>query len=315
MEFKDKISQILENKKMQEKLRSAGLYPCYRGIVGPTGPNGKGLEIKGTYNSLEELKQAHPQGSIGDSYIINEDLYIWDTNTNDWVDIGGIKGPQGDSEVIKVRDTITGDAGTKAQVIDTKNGLEHILDFIIPKGDKGETGTKGDKGEKGDKGDTGPIGPMGPTGPEGSSASSPTSYDAILFASYAQAHYSRIMTFQDTILIPENNKFFTIANDTEFSVVEPGLYEITLCGQISGVDQTHGAIFYLSNSQGSVIQDLSFELKQGNTNRMDCSETIMTKITKPTNLYIRCGITGDAGTASIDFSNVNLIIKKYNVTI
>ena len=68
----------------------------------------------------------------------------------------------------------------------------------------------------------------------------------------------------------------------------------------------------LSNSNGSVIQDLSFELKAGTTNRMDCSETVITKIDTPTNLYIRCGIIGDQGTANIDFANVNLIIKKYN---
>lgn len=313
MEFKDKISQILENKKMQEKLHQAGLYPCYNSIVGPTGPSGKGLEIKGTYNSLEELEKDFPKGNIGDTYVINGKLYIWDVNQNAWTNIGTVQGPKGDSEVLKIRDTITGEAGSDAQVIDTKTGLEHILDFVIPKGDTGEKGVKGDKGDKGEKGDVGPIGPTGPIGPMAQPLQ--TSYDAILFASYAQAHYSRIMTFQETILIPENNTFFNVVNDTDFSVLQPGIYEITLCGQISGVDQTHGAIFYLSNSEGSVIQDLSFELKQGSTARMDCSETVVTKIDTPTNLYIRCGVTGDAGTASIDFANVNLIIKKYNVSL
>ena len=111
------------------------------------------------------------------------------------------------------------------------------------------------------------------------------------------------MQIQDIIEIPDNNNFFTKVNDTEFSVNTPGYYEITVCGQISGVDQSHGAIFHLSNSNGSVIQDLSFELK---------AETVITKIDTPTNLYIRCGIIGDQGNANIDFANVNLIIKKYN---
>ena len=61
----------------------------------------------------------------------------------------------------------------------------------------------------------------------------PTSYNAIFFASYVQAHYSRVMQLQETIEIP-------------------------------------------------------------------------------TNLYVRCGVTGDQETANIDFANVNLIIKKYN---
>ena len=48
---------------------------------------------------------------------------------------------------------------------------------------------------------------------------------------------------------------------------------------------------------------------------MDCSETILTKFDENTTLYIRCGIIGDSSTANIDFTNVNLIIKKYNVAI
>ena len=42
---------------------------------------------------------------------------------------------------------------------------------------------------------------------------------------------------------------------------------------------------------------------------------IVTKFDAKTDLYIQCGITGDAQTANIDFSNVNLIIKKYFVEI
>ena len=96
-------------------------------------------------------------------------------------------------------------------------------------------------------------------------------------------------------------------------IMKPGIYEITLCGQISGVDQNHGAIFYLIDTTGTVIQDLSFDLKAGLTTRMDCSESILIKFEEPTELYVQCGITGDASTAKIDFANVNLIMKKYNV--
>lgn len=47
---------------------------------------------------------------------------------------------------------------------------------------------------------------------------------------------------------------------------------------------------------------------------MECSETIITKFDNSTTLYVRCGIIGDNDSAKIDFANVNLIIKKYNVT-
>lgn len=273
MNYKDKINEIIENNKIRSKLRKAGILPY---VVGPTGPRGKGLEIIGSYSSLDDLKKAHPTSKNGDAYIVNGELYIWDENTNNWVDGGNIKGP---------------------------------------KGDVGPTGPKGDIGPQGDIGLTGPKGDIGPTGPQGSFKVSPTSYDAILFVSFAQAHYSKIMTFQEQLIIPNDNTYFNLTDDTNITLNEPGIYEVTLCGQISGVDQNHGAIFYLSNTNGSVVQDLSFEVKAGTTSRMDCSEAIITKINTKTTLYVRCGITGDSSTASIDFSNVNLIIKKYNASI
>ena len=309
MKESEKIKKVRETVKCRNKLQQLGI--C--GIVGPTGPRGKGIEIKGTFDSLNELERMHPTGEDGDCYIIDGELYMWDSTKNNWSDAGNFKGDKGDSETISINSTITGEPNDQAQVIDTVVGLNHNLDFIIPRGIQGPTGSKGEIGPKGEKGEQGPKGDIGPTGP--AAPVSATSYAAILFASYAQARYSRIMAFQDIINIPDNNDVFDILNDTEFSVKQPGLYEITLCGQISGVDQSHGAIFYLSDSTGTVVQDLSFELKAGATSRMDCSETIITKIENPTKLYVTCGIIGEAASAQIDFANVNLIIKKYNQVI
>lgn len=314
MNYEDKIRQVLENSNTRRKLIKAGIYPNQTiGPTGPTGPSGKGLEIMGTYDSLEELKKHHPTGKNGDTYIVNNELYIWNQELNDWSDIGNLKGPKGDSENFIVNSTKTANPNEKAQVIDNKVDLTHYLDFIIPKGDKGDIGLQGPQGLKGDIGPTGPKGEKGDVGPTGPSASTiPTSYDAILFISFAQAHYSKVMNFQEIISIPNDNNYFSTLSDTEFLVSKSGYYEITLCGQISGVDQNHGAIFYLSNDKGSVVQDLSFQLQAGTTSRMDCSESTIAKIDGNTKLYVRCGITGDSSTANIDFANVNLIIKKYN---
>lgn len=333
MNYEDKIRQVLENSNTRRKLIKAGIYPNQ--TIGPTGPAGKGLEIMGSYDSLEELKKNHPTGNNGDTYIVNGELYIWNQELNDWSDIGNVKGPKGDTETFIVNST-KANPNEDAKVIDNKVDLTHYLDFVIPKGDigpkgdKGETGLQGPQGLKGDIGPIGPTGPkgeqgekgdigpkgekgdIGPTGPEASLGA--TSYDAILFISFAQAHYSKVMTFQEVISIPNDNNYFSTLSDTEFLIAESGYYEITLCGQISGVDQDHGAIFYLSNDKGSVVQDLSFQLKAGTTSRMDCSETTIAKIDGNTTLYVRCGITGDSSTANIDFANVNLIIKKYNFT-
>lgn len=336
MNFEDKISRIAENQKIKKKLNELGIYA----IQGPTGPRGTGINISGSYNTEEELISHHPTGKAGDCYIVNGILYVWDIETNEWENSGNIQGPTGISEKIKIINTKTGESGTQAQVIDNFNGKEHLLEFIIPKGEQGLKGDKGDIGisesiivdntetvesdkfaevhdnfnqnihhltfyiPKGDKGEIGPTGPAFVT---------PTSYDSVLFASFAQANYSRIMVFQETIEIPENNNFFELSDNSNITLTQPGIYEITLCGQISGVDQNHGAIFYLSNADGAVIQDLSFEVKAGTTTRMDCSETIMTKLHTATTVYVRCGITGDNSTANIDFTNVNLIIKKYHI--
>lgn len=53
----------------------------------------------------------------------------------------------------------------------------------------------------------------GRTGLTGPIYNFPTSYDSVLFISFAQANYSRIMAFQDYIEIPNNNEVFTIGND------------------------------------------------------------------------------------------------------
>ena len=95
------------------------------------------------------------------------------------------------------------------------------------------------------------------------------------------------------------NKF-----NTNITLNQSGIYEITLCGQISGVDQSHGVIFYLSNTNGAVIQDLSFELKAGTTSRMDCSETIITKIEENQVNYLVYTIDRDAQTSNIFVSKL-----------
>lgn len=76
-----------------------------QGKDGEKGADGTSVNILGSYNSLEELKQAHPTGNTGDAYIVQGDMYVWSAEENDWVDVGNIQGPKGD----------TGDAGYTPQ--------------------------------------------------------------------------------------------------------------------------------------------------------------------------------------------------------
>ncbi len=87
----------------------------------------------------------------------------------------GPTGPAGLGETITVRDTITGDPGSPAQVRDVTGGPNHVLDFVIPSGEAGQDGQMGPTGPAGPQGTAGapgPTGPTGPTGPAGSPANS-----------------------------------------------------------------------------------------------------------------------------------------------
>ena len=133
-------------------------------LVGPQGEkgaDGSGIEVKGTYDTLELLEAAVPSPAQGDFYNIGTQapyqIYMWDKTggTGEWKPQGQIQGPQG-PQGEKGDQGIQGPAG--------------------PKGEKGETGEQGPQGERGLQGETGPEGPQGikgdtgaqgPEGPQG----------------------------------------------------------------------------------------------------------------------------------------------------
>lgn len=62
---------------------------------GTNGKDGTSVTILGSYDTIAELKAAHPTGNSGDSYIVSGDLYVWSTNSNAWQNVGTIQGPAG----------------------------------------------------------------------------------------------------------------------------------------------------------------------------------------------------------------------------
>ena len=66
-------------------------------ITGNKGSDGTGVTILGSYDSEEELKQAHPTGNPGDAYMIAGDLYVWDAANSQWKNVGRIQGEQGEA--------------------------------------------------------------------------------------------------------------------------------------------------------------------------------------------------------------------------
>ena len=146
------------------------------GPTGPTGPAGRGLNITGYYNSLNELKEQHPIGNTESTYIINDELYMWSENTQNWENIGKIKGPAGETGPTgPIGNTgmqgPKGDIGPKGEKGDIgptgPTGKQGERGIQGPKGDAGIQGPKGDAGPKGEKGDVGPTGPTGKQGERG----------------------------------------------------------------------------------------------------------------------------------------------------
>ncbi len=122
-----------------------------QGIVGPTGPQGSGVQVLGTYSTVELLESDNPVGNIGDSYIVQNDLYIWSDLNQEWYDAGPFVGPTGATGVAGVTGA-TGSAGNTGPTGPTG-----------PEG--GPTGPTGASGESGATGATGATGSTGPTGP------------------------------------------------------------------------------------------------------------------------------------------------------
>ncbi|MCL2619894.1 MAG: collagen-like protein [Defluviitaleaceae bacterium] len=99
-----------------------------QGLQGPQGPAGTVGTIVGTFPDLAALESAVPVGNPGEFYYVSPDLYVWDTVSGSWVDIGPIQGPQG---------------------------------LAGPQGIQGAVGPAGPQGAIGSTGPQGPIGPQG----------------------------------------------------------------------------------------------------------------------------------------------------------
>jgi len=66
-----------------------------KGDKGDRGDDGQGLAILGSYNSYDALIAEHPTGNIGDSYLVNGNLFVWIDADQEWLDVGNIRGPRG----------------------------------------------------------------------------------------------------------------------------------------------------------------------------------------------------------------------------
>jgi hypothetical protein len=95
------------------------------------------IRILGHYDKFELLENEHPIGNIGDSWLINGDLYVWSENIPAWINVGKVEGPQGKQ-------------GPKGD-----QGAEGVAGPMGPVGPAGAAGSAEGAGAKGDPGDPG----------------------------------------------------------------------------------------------------------------------------------------------------------------
>lgn len=87
---------IVRGAKGDTGLRGPAGAPGEKGEKGEPGKDGTGLEVKGTYPTLQALRQAHPVGAVGDMYLVGTSefsLYVWTAEDNDYIYSGSLTSP------------------------------------------------------------------------------------------------------------------------------------------------------------------------------------------------------------------------------
>lgn len=72
-------------------------------LKGEQGVQGQGFVISGHYDTLLDLETAHPIGVVGDAWSVGTvepyDVYVWNTDLNDWDNIGQISPSNNASQI------------------------------------------------------------------------------------------------------------------------------------------------------------------------------------------------------------------------
>ena len=245
-----------------------------QGDIGPTGKTGaKGndgtsVTILGSYDTIEALEQAHSSGKPGDSYLVDSNLYVWSEENSKWINVGVIKGPQGEQ----------GDTGPQ--------GPRGIQGPQGPEGPKGERGPQGIQGAQGPQGIPGPQGEQGLQGPQGLQGAQgpqglpgPLSVPTAIFITTSKE-------FPDgKVIEPEypvplelktydmNNEFYLSNKNNTITFLNPGTYTICFIVQAKTLTST--------NQQNPNIISLGFK-------KLDDSK-----------IYAGCSIWGNSTTPSL----------------
>lgn len=239
-----------------------------QGIQGPQGPQGPqgvqgttgaALTVLGSYPTLADFLAGAggSPGSPGEAWLILSDgsLYVWDTNTNTWVDVGDLQGPAGPPGP-------TGPAGPQ--------GLQGI---------QGLTGPQGIQGIQGIQGPQGPVGPQGPAG-VGAFPYFGSFYDTSTQTNIPNdtAHVMRINTTDIAYGI-------SIMNSGRITIANPGIYNIQFSAQL---EKTGGQSEYVCiwlRRNGSNVAYTNTEILLSNGSKTVAAWDFMIAPTAPNEYY------------------------------
>ena len=117
-----------------------------KGDKGDKGDPGTSFTVLGRYDTLEELKAAHPTGSEGEAWAVGsaEDntIYLWNVDTQEWDNIGSLQGAPG-----QIGATFTPSVSGDGELNWTNNAGLPNPDPVNIKGPAGRDGAAGPAGK------------------------------------------------------------------------------------------------------------------------------------------------------------------------
>lgn len=200
------------------------------GPIGPQGETGRGLDILGVFETVEELSTSVTDPVQGDTYMVGTDanycVYLYNA-ADGWVNIGPLQGA------------------------------------------KGDTGEQGPQGEKGETGATGEAGPQGEPGPQGEKGDPgiPAKVDGI--SADAEGEISLHAVRYTTQALTEDEKFQVRNNIAAMAYAEKGanggVATLDSNGKVTA-NQANSRSIMLTSSRSLTAADAGAFLVAYNTN-------------------------------------------------
>lgn len=103
IKLSNKLNDVKKNLLIKNKLINAGICPC--DLRTSERDRITGISIKGSFDILDELLSKYPEGKTGDNYLVDGNLFFWDSEICAWKDAGPIKGSKGDKVMLEKKVT------------------------------------------------------------------------------------------------------------------------------------------------------------------------------------------------------------------